>query len=84
MKKEHSNTCDLVGFRQGYNAPAVCSCGAESDSDEKVCRHGHKTLQIGCISCALLHKRHDTAGADHGFQDMRRNQMFANRARGRR
>jgi len=29
MSKEHANTCDLVGFRQGYNAPAVCSCGAE-------------------------------------------------------
>ena len=26
---EHSNTCDLVGFRQGYNAPPVCSCGLD-------------------------------------------------------
>lgn len=26
---EHSNTCDLVGFRQGSHAPAVCSCGAD-------------------------------------------------------
>jgi hypothetical protein len=26
---EHTNTCDLVGFQQGYNAPAVCSCGFE-------------------------------------------------------
>ncbi len=26
----HSNTCDLVGFRQGYNAPGVCSCGADA------------------------------------------------------
>ena len=26
---EHSRTCDLVGFRQGYNAPPVCSCGLD-------------------------------------------------------
>jgi hypothetical protein len=31
---EHSNTCDLVGFRQGYNAPAVCSCGAAKRAKE--------------------------------------------------
>lgn len=30
MTRDHSNTCDLVGFRQGYNAPPVCSCGADS------------------------------------------------------
>jgi hypothetical protein len=28
--RQHSNTCDLVGFRQGYNAPGVCSCGADA------------------------------------------------------
>lgn len=26
---KHSRTCDLVGFRQGYNAPPVCSCGVD-------------------------------------------------------
>ena len=26
---QHKNDCDLVGWQQGYNAPAVCSCGAE-------------------------------------------------------
>lgn len=25
--KGHSNTCDLVGWSQGYAAPAACSCG---------------------------------------------------------
>lgn len=28
-KSEHSRTCDLVGYRQGYNAPPVCSCGVD-------------------------------------------------------
>ena len=29
-KRAHSNTCDLVGWSQGYNAPAVCSCGLDA------------------------------------------------------
>lgn len=27
----HSNTCDLIGFRQGYNAPDKCSCGYDKE-----------------------------------------------------
>lgn len=29
-RRGHLNTCDLVGFRQGYNAPGVCSCGFDA------------------------------------------------------
>jgi hypothetical protein len=43
---EHANTCDLVGVRQGYNAPAVCSCGFDQQ-----CAHGNP--KGACSWCDL-------------------------------
>lgn len=52
----------------GRNQPVADSADlmaprtVNGEARDKVCMHGHRQLQIGCVSCALLHQRHDGVG----------------------
>lgn len=38
-------------------------------TDLKECVHGHKTKQVGCVSCELLH-RHSSSPSSSGLQEV--------------